>query len=139
MIILDTNVVSEPMKPYGQLNVQNWLDQQAAETLYLTTTNLSELLVGIEILPEGKRKAGLDLALSQLLTRLFGSRILSFDQSAALAYASLVSLAKSKGQLLSVADAQIAAIAKVHKFTVATRDTIPFIAAGIPVINPWAL
>jgi len=138
MIILDTNVVSEPMKPNGNPAVQAWLDQQTAETLYLTTTSLSELLVGIEFLPEGKRKEGLAAALNNLLEKLFGSRILSFDPLAARAYAPLIGRAKANGCTISVADGQIAAIASVHGFTVATRDTAPFIATGVPIINPWA-
>ena len=71
MIILDTNVVSEPMKPNGNPAVRDWLDRQAAETLYLTATSLSELLVGIEMLPHGKRKEGLAAALNELLVSLF--------------------------------------------------------------------
>lgn len=137
MIILDTNVVSEPMKRHGNPAVQTWLDQQVAETLYLTATSLSELLVGIAILPDGRRKEGLDGALNELLARLFGSRILAFDQPAAIAYAPLVCRARAEGRLISVADGQIAAIAAIHGFTVATRDTAPFAAVGVPVINPW--
>ncbi len=137
MIILDTNVVSEPMKRNGNPAVQTWLDQQAAETLYLTAVSLSELLVGIEILPAGRRKDGLGGALNELLAQLFGSRILAFDQRAAIAYAPLISRARAEGRLISVADGQIAAIAAVHGFTVATRDTAPFTAVGVPVINPW--
>ena len=137
MIVLDTNVVSEPMKANGNPAVQAWLDRQAAETLYLTATSLSELLVGIEILPEGKRKDGLDAALADLVARLFGSRVLAFDQQAALAYAPVVRRARAGGRPIGVADAQIAAIATVQGFTVATRDTEPFVAAGVPVINPW--
>lgn len=137
MIILDTNVVSEPMKRGGNPAVQAWLDQQAAETLYLTAVSLSELMVGVAILPDGRRKEGLDGALNELLARLFGSRILAFDQRAAVAYAPLVCRARAGGRIISVADGQIAAIAAVHGFTVATRDTAPFAAAGVPVINPW--
>jgi hypothetical protein len=137
MIILDTNVVSEPMKPNGNHAVKAWLDRQSVETLYLTATSLSELLVGIEILPDGKRKEGLDGALSELMVRLFASRILPFDQQAAMAYAPLVGHARTRGHLISVADGQIAAIATAHGFTVATRDTAPFVAAGVPTINPW--
>lgn len=137
MIILDTSVVSEPMKANSQATVQIWLDKQDAETLYLTTMSLSELLVGIEILPDGERKEGLDIALNKLLIRLFGSCILSFDREAALAYAYLVNYARSKGYLLAVADGQIAAIAATQGFIIATRDTAPFSAAGISVINPW--
>ena len=80
---------------------------------------------------------GLDAALSELLVSLFGSRILPFDQRAAMAYAPLVGRARSGGRLISVADGQIAAIASVHGFTVATRDTAPFVAAGLLIINPW--
>lgn len=138
MIILDSNVVSEPMKLNGtSVLVQAWLDRQVAETLYLTTTSLSELLVGIEILPDGKRKAGLGAALSDLLDTLFGGRILPFDEPAAITFASLVGRARAGGRAISVADGQIGAIATVHGYTVATRDTAPFIAAGVPVINPW--
>ena len=137
MIVLDTNVVSEPMKPSGNSALRAWLDQQAAETLYLTTTSLSEPLVGIEVLPDGKRKDGLATALSELIVRLFGSRVLAFDQQAAMAYAPLIGRARASGCHISVADGQIAAIAVVHGFIVATRDTAPFVAAGVSVINPW--
>ena len=137
MIVLDTNVVAEPMKRSGDPAVRAWLDQQAAETLYLTATSLSELLVGIEILPSGKRKRGLGAALTELLDHLFGERILPFDRQAAAMYASLVASARDRGHVISVADAQIAAISAVHGFTVATRDTAPFKAAGVPIINPW--
>ena len=137
MIVLDTNVVPEPMKPNGNPAVQTWLDRQAAETLYLTATSLSELLVGIEILPDGKRKRGLGAALSELLVSLFGSRILPLDQRAPMVSAPLGGRSRSEGRLISVADGQIAAIASVHGFAVATRDTAPFVAAGVSIINPW--
>ncbi|MGH8261352.1 MAG: type II toxin-antitoxin system VapC family toxin [Steroidobacteraceae bacterium] len=137
MIILDTNVVSEPMKPRGDPAVQVWLDDQLAESLYLTATSLSELLLGIELLPDGQRKDGLAVALTELLEHLFGPRILPFDERAAAAFAPLIRRTRAAGQTLSVADAQIAAIAMVHGFSVATRDTAPFAAAGVPIINPW--
>lgn len=137
MIILDANVVSEPIKTTGAPCVREWLDAQSAETLYLTATSLSELLVGVDLLTDGKRKKGLKLALGKLLTELFGSRILAFDQRAAEAYATLVANARLSGKSISMADGQIASIAKVHGFSIATRDTAPFVALGIPVINPW--
>jgi predicted nucleic acid-binding protein len=137
MIILDTNVISEPMKERADPAVAAWLDRQAAETLYLTATNLSELLVGIELLPEGRRRRGIAAAMERLLTDLFGTRLLAFDREAAVAYAFVVSRAMAKGFSISVADGQIAAVAAVHGFAVATRDTVPFLAAGLTVINPW--
>ena len=137
MIILDTNVVSEPMKSSGDVRVTAWLDRQIADTLFLTATNLAELLVGIENLPVGRRREGLEQGLTALLARLFGPRILPFDKQAAIFYSKLIGQARASGQAISVADGQIAAIAKVHRFTVATRDTAPFVGVGIAVIDPW--
>ncbi len=138
MIILDTNVVAEPMKPRANSSVIAWLDQQIAETLYFTATSLSELLAGIAFLPKGKRRDGLASALTTLLRRLFEQRILAFDREAAVAYALLVSHARAAGHSVSVADAQIGSIARLHGLAVATRDSAPFVAMGIPVVNPWA-
>jgi predicted nucleic acid-binding protein len=137
MIILDTNVVSEPMRPMGSAIVLAWLDRQMAETLYLTATSLSELLTGVETLPAGRRKDGMGDALGGLINKLFGPRILPFDREAAKAYAMIVCRARANGYVIAVADAQIAAIATVNGFTVATRDTGPFLAAGVPIRNPW--
>lgn len=139
MIVLDTNVISEPMKANGSPAVLAWLDQQAPETLYLTAVNLAELLVGIAILPQGRRKRGLDAALAELISRLFGDRVLSFDEAAAKVYALLIERAQAGGHTITVSDGQIAAIAAVHGFAVATRDTGPFMAAGVPVISPWEM
>lgn len=137
MIILDTNVISEPMKMNGAPAVITWLDRQAAETLYLTTISLAALLVGIASLPDGKRKDGLGASLEGLLSGLFEDRILPFDQAAATAYAPLVARARSAGRTIGVADGLIAAIAADKGFSVATRDAGPFVAAGVSVINPW--
>jgi toxin FitB len=137
MIVLDTNVVSEPMKPIPNRIVIDWLDRQAPETLYLTTTSLTELLVGIEALPAGKRRDGFQTSFADLLRGLFGPRILAFDTPSAFRFASLVAKAQSAGHTVSMADGQIAAIAATAGFIVATRDTIPFLACGLPVINPW--
>jgi toxin FitB len=137
MIILDTNVISEPMKIDGNAAVQAWLDMQVAETLFLTAVGLSELLLGIEVLPVGKRKQALAAALGDQIRVLFGPRILPFDQNAADAYAGLIARSREAGNAISVIDGQIAAIAAVHDFAVATRDVGPFEAAGVTVINPW--
>lgn len=126
------------MKPDGSTAVLDWLDRQSTQTLFLTTPSLAELLVGIQALPTGRRKAGLATALAQLMAQLFGARILPFDRQAAEVYATLVGRARKAGCAMSVSDAQIGAIAVVHGFTVATRDTAPFTAAGVPVINPWS-
>jgi toxin FitB len=137
MIILDTNVISEPMKPKPDARVLYWLDKQLSKAFYLTTPSLAELLSGIELLPNGHRKTTISNMLYHFKDKLFGDRVLPFDVDAAQAYAMVQSTAKKNGRAIGDFDAQIAAIAYVQGFTVATRDTSPFEAVGIPVINPW--
>ena len=137
MILLDTNVVSEPLRPQPDPRVIAWLDRQVAETLFLTALSLAELLVGLEMLPLGRRRMGLESALAELVGNLFAERVLPFDISAARHYASVVGRARASGRVLSVGDGQIAAIAQQHGYTVATRDQAPFLAAGVAVVNPW--
>ena len=137
MIILDTNVVSEPMRPNADPAVRDWLDRQHPDTLFLTAINLAELFAGIDALPDGKRKDGLGAGLAALLAKLFGPRILAFDQDAAFGYATIQSRARAAGHGISFADGQIAAIALCHGFSVATRDATPFRAAGVKVVDPW--
>jgi len=138
VILLDTNVVSEPMRPAPDPHVLGWLDAQAAESLYLSTVSLAELLLGIENLPAGKRHRALAAALDDEIVALFGERIVAFDIRSAEAYARIVMRARRRGHPIAVADAQIAAIAASREFAVATRDVVPFRAAGIPTINPWS-
>ena len=137
MIVLDSNVISEPLKARAEPAVIRWLDSQDPETLYLTATSLAMILIGIALLPAGQRKRGMELAMQSLQTELFAGRFLSFDREAAIAFALLGSRAAAKGYSISVANCQIAAIAAVHGFAVATRDTAPFLAVGVPVVNPW--
>ena len=137
MILVDTNVISETMRPAPEPKVIAWLDAQVAETLYLSTISLAELLFGIAVLPEGRRKVPLGLDLVQKAALFFGERILPFDVEAANAYASLMARAERSGRKIEVSDGEIAAIAAAHRFTVATRDTAPFQAAGLKVIDPW--
>ena len=137
MILLDTNVVSEPMRLRPDRRVQDWLDAQTVETLYLSTISLSELLLGIEGLPIGKRRRALAAALGRRIVSLFEDRIIPFDVAAAEAYAKVVILARRNGYAITVADGQIAAIAASQNLKIASRDEAPFQAAGLVVINPW--
>jgi toxin FitB len=137
VILLDTNVISEPMRPSGDVRVRDWLDDQAAETLYTSAINLAELLAGIERLPAGKRRDGLAADLAELMHTIFADRVLAFDEPAARIFPSLYSRARSAGYGLSFADAQIAAVAVAHGLTVATRDAKPFQAVGVAVVNPF--
>jgi len=137
MIVLDTNVVSEAMKPSAHPAVGEWLNRQAAETLFLSSVTLAELLYGISAMPAGRRKDTLASTLESLLLELYGDRILPFDASAARAYAQLATKARVAGKGFPMPDGYIAATAAARGFAVATRDTGPFEAAGVRVINPW--
>lgn len=136
MILLDTNVISEAMKPVPDDAVRAWLDEQAAETLYLSSVTIAELLYGIGALPGGKRKDQLTEALDGVM-ELFADRVLPFDIAAARRYADLAVKARAAGRGFPTPDGYIAAIAAARGFAVATRDTTAFDAVGVAVINPW--
>lgn len=136
MILLDTNVVSEAMTREPHPQVRAWLDAQAAETLFLSSVTVAELLFGIGVLPAGKRKDALAAAFGDVLD-LFVNRILFFDTSAARCYAELAVKARTVGKGFPTPDGYIAAIAAAHGFTVASRDASAFNAAGLTVIDPW--
>lgn len=136
MIVLDTNVISEAMKPEPHAAVLAWLNNQVAETLYISSVTLAELLYGIAALPVGKRKELLAQALDGLMG-LFRDRVLPFDVGAARHYAELAVTARSCGRGFPTPDGYIAAIAASRGFIVASRDTAPYKAAGVSVVNPW--
>jgi predicted nucleic acid-binding protein len=137
MILVDTNVISEPWKPIPEPRVLKWIDAQAIETLYLSAITIAELRFGIAALPEGKRRTTLHDRLEQDVLPLFEGRILPFDLDASQAYAKLMARAKAVGQAIGKADAYIAATAASHGLAVATRDISPFEAAGLNIVNPW--
>jgi predicted nucleic acid-binding protein len=138
MILVDTNVISETIRGAPAPQVIEWLNSQAVETLYLATVSLAELLYGIAALPEGRRKVELGMSLARQAALLFGDRVLPFDITAAESYAEVVSRARREGRAIGVADGQIAAIAHGRQLIVATRDTAPFLAAGVQVLDPWS-
>lgn len=135
MILLDTNVVSEAMKPAPDDAVRAWLDDQAAETLYLSSVTIAELMFGIGALPDGKRKDRLAEALDGVM-ELFADRVLPFDLDAARHYADLAVKARAAGKGFPPPDGYVAAIAAAKGFVVATRDTSAFDAANLEVIDP---
>jgi predicted nucleic acid-binding protein len=137
VILLDTNVVSEPLKLNADPTVVAWIDAQMIETLYLSTVSVTEMRYGIAVLPDGKRKESLRTSLDERILPLFESRILPFDMEAAEICAELRARARAAGQGIGTADSYIAGIAAAKGLTVATRDTQPFEATGVTVINPW--
>ena len=137
MILLNTSVVSEPLRLSPDDRVVAWMDAQPVETLFLCAITVAELRAGVAQLPAGKRRAGLHSSLETRVLRLFTGRVLSFDWECTQAYAELMARARAAGLAVSSADGYIAAIAAANGFAVATRDVGPFAAAGVKVINPW--
>jgi len=135
-IILDTNVVSEPRRPAPDPKVEAWFAAQGSEQLYLTTTVIGELAVGIERLPPGRRRADFRRWLDALIFEDFAGRILVLDVEAALIYGQLVAEALARGRPPTVGDAQIAAVARRHGMAVASRDLKDFETLEVPVITP---
>lgn len=137
MILLDTNVMSEPLRRAPEPRVIDWIDAQPMETLFLSAMTVAELRAGVALLPAGKRRSGLHENLEKRVLPLFAGRVLPFDISCTQAYAALMAKARSAGLAIATADGYIAAIAAANGFSVATRDTSPLQAAGVSVIDPW--
>lgn len=137
MILVDTNVISETLRQQPDPAVVRWMDTQSIETLYLSAVTVAELRYGIAVLPEGRKRQVLHSGLEQSVLPLFEGRILPFDGAAAESYAELMAAARHRGRGVSAADGYIAATAHAAGLMVATRDTSPFEAVGLAVVNPW--
>lgn len=137
MIVLDTNVISELWKAAPDPRVLSWIDAQMVETLYLSAITVAELRFGLAAMPEGKRRAIYQDRLERDVLPVFTGRVLPFDLDASQAYADLMAQAKAAGKAIGRADGYIAATAAARGLMVATRDTSPFEAAGLNIINPW--
>lgn len=138
MILLDTNVISEPLRREPAAQVVEWIDAQHIETLYLSTITVADLRTGVAILPPGKRRNRLRDSLETQVLPKFSGRVLTFDLGCTQAYADLMAKARNVGLAIATADGYIAAIAAANGLVVATRDVGPFEAAGVAVINPWS-
>lgn len=137
MIIIDTNVISELIRPTPEPAVEAWLGEQDGLSIYLTAISEAELRYGVAIMTSGKRRDGLGIAIDRILRDDMAGRILPFDSAAARAYADIAATRRSVGKPISQADCQIAAIARAHNAPVATRNTPDFEGCGIDLINPW--
>jgi predicted nucleic acid-binding protein len=138
MILLDTNVISEPWKPVPDAAVIDWLDAQAIETLFLSAITIAELRFGIAAMPSGRRQTILRDRLEGEVLPHFSERILPFDLATSQFYSELMACARVSGKAIGTADGYIAASAAANGLAVATRDASPFAAAGLKVINPWS-
>ncbi len=137
MIILDTNVVSELLRPAPSAQVEAWLSAQDGANIYFTTVGEAELRHGVAILPAGKRRNALAEAVEGILEDDFRDRILPFDRHAARAYAAIAAERRAAGRPISQFDCQIAAIAHVHGAAVATRNTSDYEGCGVVLLDPW--
>ncbi|MFK3852473.1 type II toxin-antitoxin system VapC family toxin [Agrobacterium pusense] len=138
MILLDTNVISEPWKPVPDEAVIAWLDAQVLETLFISSITIAELRFGIAAMPFGKRQTTLRDRLEGEVLPHFSQRILSFDLATSQFFSELMARARLSGKAIGTADGYIAATAAANGLAIATRDTSPFEAAGLKVINPWS-
>lgn len=138
MILLDTNVLSELMRPEPDARVLQWVGEQPAARVFTTSITQAEILHGILLLPAGKRRLAFDEAARAMFEEDFAGRVLAFGSDAALPYARIASDRRRAGRPISNFDAQIAAIAVAHGASVATRNVSDFEGCGIEVIDPWA-
>ncbi len=137
MIILDTNVVSELMRPEPSSAVVDWVDKLPAIDVFLTAITVAELLYGVRRLPDGRRRSRLAELVDEMLDEEFDGRIAAFDATAARHYAQLVSDRDQAGRPISMADGQIAAIARSYGAQIATRNVSDFDTTGVEIVNPW--
>lgn len=137
MIILDTNVLSEALKPSPAPEVLRWFAAQPALQIFTTAITQAEILYGVELLPKSKRRAALLAAVNAMFAADFSGRILPFDSDAARLFPQIAAARRTLGRPIKQLDAQIAAIARSRAAAIATRNTSDFQHCGIALIDPW--
>jgi toxin FitB len=138
VIVLDTNVVSEPLKLKPDVDVMGWLSAQAPESLFVTTITVAEMLVGVEKMPQGRKRAALLAALNEQVWPLFAGRVLSFDVPSATAFSKVIVATNAVGNDIDFANAAIAAISIANGFHLATRNVRDFRGVKLELMNPWS-
>jgi hypothetical protein len=138
VIVLDTNVLSELMRPAPAQQVIDWFDRMPASQAFITSVTVAELLCGVAKMPPGQRKAAMSTEVAATLNEDFCGRALAFTYEAAVEYADIVSSRERQGLPISIPDAQIAAICRLHGADIATRNVKDFAETGVRVIDPWA-
>jgi predicted nucleic acid-binding protein len=138
VIVLDTNVVSEPFRPNPSLKVLDWMRAEPLAALFITAITEAELLYGLALLPEGRRRRELERMVLPLVDEDFVGRILPFDSSAAREFAEIAAARRRSGRPVSEPDARIAAIARSRGASLATRNVSDFADCGLKLIDPWA-
>lgn len=137
MILLDTNIISELMKAAIDPKVKNWIDHQDVLQLYISTVTIAEIAYGINVLPAGKKRIAMEKAFNNVVREAFEYRIFTFDEVSAHLYGIIMGQRRSLGKPMSMPDGQIAAIARAHNCTLATRNTDDFSNCEVEIINPF--
>ena len=137
MIVLDTNVLSEILRPAPSAEVLEWMRAEPVSALFTTTITEAELLYGIALLPDGMRRRSLETVVHAILAEDLAGRILPFDSPAAREFADIAANRRRAGRPISEADARIAAIARSRGAALATRNVTDFIGCTLQVIDPW--
>jgi predicted nucleic acid-binding protein len=137
MIVLDTNVLSEFMRPQPEDRVVAWLNGQARSNLFTTAVTRGEMLYGVLILPDGQRKAHLQKEVAAIFAVDMAGRVLPYDEAAANAHATIAAARRAQGRPVNQSDVMIAGIARAHGATLATRNVRDFEGCGIRLIDPW--
>lgn len=138
MYLLDTNVLSELMRPTPAPPVLQWMDAQAAQNLFTSAITRAEIELGLALLPQSKRRLALATQSKAMFEEDFAGRCLAFDERCAPIYGALMAARTRQGRPMSVEDAQIAAVCMAHKKTLVTRNTADFENIdGLRLINPW--
>ena len=137
MIVLDTNVLSEALKPLPSSVVLRWLAAQEPGMVFTTAITTAEILYGIELLPAGRRRAQLSAAVEKIFAEDFRGRILPFDSAAAVIFARIAAACRAGGRPMGQFDAQIASIALSRGASLATRNLADFEGCGLELLNPW--
>lgn len=137
MILLDTNILSELMRPAPEPAVERWLANQPVASVFISAITEAELRYGLALMPSGKRRSALVAEIEAMLGEDFSGRILHFDSAAAIAFAEIAAERRQAGRPITQADAQIAAIARSRGAALATRNVADFEGCGVEVINPW--
>lgn len=138
MIVLDTNVLSELIKPIPTPQVLRWVDDQDSAELTITSITTAELRAGVAVLPPGRRKQTIGRQIERLINDVFGGYVLPFDSSSSSHYADIVATGRRRGRTMSALDVQIAAMCRQHDATLATRNIADFEALKVPLVNPWS-
>jgi hypothetical protein len=137
MIILDTNVVAEMMKNTPAPIVATWLNDQSASALFLSAITLGEIVYGLRVLPQGRRRRQLEEGFEKVVAEGFSGRILAFDEGAARHYGEIMGRRKEIGRPLGALNGQIASIARAKGYAVATRNVRDFVECGVEILNPF--